>query len=263
MAPSSTSPASRRSAPVRALLAAYSVVYWAFFWLSCVVLFLPALAIWLVTARFDRRRVVLQWYTCLWSSIYTWINPLWPLKVRGREKIDRRRTYVIVANHQSQVDIAVIFRLRTHFKFVSKAENFRVPFIGWNMRMNNYIPVSRGERESVVEMMRRCRDALNGRNSLIMFPEGTRGLAGEMAPFKPGAFELAKETGNPVLPVAIKGTGRALPRRSFFLRGRFPLSLTVLDPIEPDEAPDPPALAALTRERIAEAVGFQATAPSG
>jgi 1-acyl-sn-glycerol-3-phosphate acyltransferase len=236
------------------LLAVYSILYWTFFWLSCVVLFFPALVIWLVTLPFDRRRVVLQWYTCLWSSMYTWINPLWPLRVRGREKIDRRRTYVIVANHQSQVDIAVIFRLRTHFKFVSKAENFRVPFIGWNMRMNGYIPVRRGERESVVEMMRLCREALEERNSLILFPEGTRGVAGELAPFKPGAFELAIETGSPVLPVAIDGTGQVLPRRSFFLRGRFALSLTVLDPIESDEAPDAPALAELTRARIAGSV---------
>ncbi len=261
MAPTSKSP-SRRSAPVRALLDAYSVAYWAFFWLSCVVLFLPALAIWILTAPFDRRRVVLQWYTCLWSSMYTWINPLWPLRVRGRDKIDRSRTYVMVANHQSQVDIAVIFRLRTHFKFVSKAENFRVPFIGWNMRMNGYIPVWRGKRDSVVEMMRRCREALAGRSSLILFPEGTRGVAGEPGQFKTGAFELAVETGSAVLPIAIDGTGRALPRRSFFLRGRFPLSLTVLDPIEPDEAPDPPALAELARERIARSLGFQAAAPS-
>jgi 1-acyl-sn-glycerol-3-phosphate acyltransferase len=247
MAPSSRSPASRRSAPVRALLAVYSILYWTFFWLSCVVLFFPALVIWLVTLPFDRRRVVLQWYTCLWSSMYTWINPLWPLRVRGREKIDRRRTYVIVANHQSQVDIAVIFRLR-------------IPFIGWNMRMNGYIPVRRGERESVVEMMRLCREALEERNSLILFPEGTRGVAGELAPFKPGAFELAIETGSPVLPVAIDGTGHVLPRRSFFLRGRFPLSLTVLDSIEPDEAPDASALAELTRARIAGSVGTQAAA---
>src|SRR5262245_52199059 len=154
MAPTSASPASRRSAPVRALLGVYSVVYWTFFWLSCAVLFFPALLIWLVTLPFDRRRVALQWYTCLWSSMYTWITPLRPLKLSGRKEIDRRRAYVMVANHQSQVDIAVIFRLRTHFKFVSKAENFRVPFIGWNMRMNGYIPVRRGERESVVEMMR-------------------------------------------------------------------------------------------------------------
>ena len=61
------------------------------------------------------------------------------MTIRGREKIAPDRAVVFVANHLSLVDILVIFRLFTHFKWVSKSENFRVPFIGWNMSLNRYI----------------------------------------------------------------------------------------------------------------------------
>ena len=84
--------------------------------------------------------------TCFWGSLYTWFNPAWPVKVVGREKIDPNETYVMVANHQSLLDIFVLFRLFRHFKWVSKIENFNIPCVGWNMRLNGYIELRRGDR---------------------------------------------------------------------------------------------------------------------
>ena len=210
----------------------FSVVFWAFLVLSSVLLFPVALVLWALTRPFDRRTRALHLFTCFWASLYTWLNPWWPVRVEGRERIPSG-TCVLVANHLSLLDILVLFRLFTPFTWVSKVENFRVPFIGWNMRLNRYIPLKRGDRASVLQMLSRCEQALDEGTPVMMFPEGTRSADGRLRPFKPGAFELAVRKGVPVVPVVVRGTGDALPKRGFVLRGRHEISLTVLDPVAP------------------------------
>jgi 1-acyl-sn-glycerol-3-phosphate acyltransferase len=210
---------------------ALSTLFWAFITVSSIVLYPVAIAIWLLTVAFDRRLVVLHRFTCFWASLYTWLNPAWPVTLEGREKIRPGTTYVMVANHLSLIDILVLFRLFRHFKWVSKIENFNVPVIGWNMSMNRYIKLRRGDRESVVQMMEECEKTIAGGSSIMMFPEGTRSPTGEMRAFKPGAFELALKTRTPILPIVISGTADALPKRGFVLQGRHPIRIGVLDPI--------------------------------
>jgi 1-acyl-sn-glycerol-3-phosphate acyltransferase len=208
-----------------------SLAFWIFLTLSSIALFPVAVVVWAVTAPFDRRKVVLHQFTCFWASLYTWLNPVWPLRVAGREHIDPSATYVMVSNHLSLLDILVLFRLFRHFKWVSKIENFRVPCIGWNMSMNGYVKLRRGDKASIVQMMSDCDRLIAAGSSIMMFPEGTRSPTGRMRAFKPGAFELALRNRKPILPIAIQGTSDALPKRGFVLRGRHPLTLTVLPPI--------------------------------
>src|SRR5213594_635414 len=153
---------------------AFSLVFWVFLVASSIVLFPVALLIWAVTAPFDRPRALLHRFTCFWASLYTWLNPAWRVRVEGRERIRPDAAYVMVANHQSLLDILVLFRLFVHFKWVSKIENIRVPFIGWNMALNRYIKLRRGDKSSAQQMMRACKRALADGNSIMMFPEGTR-----------------------------------------------------------------------------------------
>jgi len=217
---------------------ALSTLFWAFITVSSIVLYPVAVMIWVLTVAFDRRLVVLHRFTCFWASLYTWFNPAWPVTVEGRAKIRPGTTYVMVANHLSLLDILVLFRLFRHFKWVSKIENFKVPLIGWNMSMNGYIKLRRGDRESVVEMMAGCEKTIGEGNSIMMFPEGTRSPTGELRAFKPGAFELALKTGTSILPIVIVGTADALPKRGFVLQGRHPIRIRVLDPIPPEQFAD-------------------------
>jgi 1-acyl-sn-glycerol-3-phosphate acyltransferase len=208
----------------------FSVLFWAFLALSSIALFPIAVVIWAVTLLVDRRKVVLHQFTCFWASLYTWLNPAWPVTITGREKLGSEPA-VMVANHLSFLDILVLFRLFSHFKWVSKVENFRVPFIGWNMYLNQYIALRRGDRTSVIQMMRACERTLAAGSSIMMFPEGTRSPSGRMRRFKPGAFELAIKSGRPIQPIVIQGTHNALPKRGFVLQGRHPIRITVLDPV--------------------------------
>jgi 1-acyl-sn-glycerol-3-phosphate acyltransferase len=230
-----------------------SLLFWGFVVLSSLILFPIAVLIWVVTAPFDRRRRALHMFTCFWASLYTWLNPAWRVTIHGREHIDRDATYVYVANHLSLLDILVLFRLFTDFKWVSKAEIFKIPGIGWNMRLNNYIPLQRGNRDSVVVMMQQCKQALTQGSSLMMFPEGTRSATGELKAFKTGAFELAVDAQVPVLPIAIEGTNNALPKHGFVLRGRHHITVTVLEPFDPGASVE--AATELARDRIADVVG--------
>jgi len=199
--------------------------------LSSLVLFPIALLVWGLTVRFDPRLVQLHRLTCFWASLYTWFNPAWRVRIEGRENIRTDEVYVMVANHQSLLDILVLFRLFHHFKWVSKIENFRVPLIGWNMTLNRYIPLVRGNHASVVKMLHSAEETLAVGSSIMMFPEGTRSLDGRLQQFKPGAFQLAQRARRPILPLIIEGTAAALPKRGYVLQGRHRICIRVLEEI--------------------------------
>jgi len=213
------------------LRAGQSLLFWAFLVTSSAALFPVATAIWLLTLPFDRRKFLLHRFTCFWASLYTWLNPAWPVTIHGRKHFDERIPSVLVANHLSLLDILVLFRLFRHFKWVSKVENFRVPFIGWNMTLNGYVRIERGKKTSVLAMFQNCERRLAEGSSIMMFPEGTRSSSGRLRSFKTGAFQLALRTRSPIIPIALHGTAEALPKRGFVLRGRHPIEVTVLEPI--------------------------------
>lgn len=200
---------------------------------TCILFYFIALAIWLVTRPFDRRLRLLHLFTCFWGYMYVWLVPMWHVTKLAREKIDRKKTYVVVSNHQSQLDILVAFGLFFHYKWVSKVEIFKLPFIGWNMILNDYVKLVRGDKESVRLMLDHCRRTLGQGNSVWIFPEGSRSKDGTLRQFKPGAFILAKELGLPILPVAISGTCHALPKKSMVMRGHNDITIQVLDEIPP------------------------------
>jgi 1-acyl-sn-glycerol-3-phosphate acyltransferase len=234
-----------------------SLVFWTFIVLSSLLLFPVAVAIWAATVLFDRKLVVLHRFTCFWASLYTWLNPVWRVHIEGREKIRRGVAYVMVANHQSLLDILVLFRLFVHFKWVSKIENFRVIVIGWNMSLNRYIKLRRGDRDSIARMMDDCTRTLAEGSSVMMFPEGTRSPDGRLRDFKHGAFTLAQQAGAPLLPIVIEGTSHALPKRGFVLQGRHAIRVRVLDEIPYASFAHTPVdvLVGEVRERIAAELG--------
>ena len=177
-----------------------SVVFLVFIALTSIPLFLTALLLRLATYPFDRRLRLLHLFTCFWASLYTWTMPAWRIYIEGREKIRKNATYMVVSNHQSQLDILVAFRLFFHYKWVSKIEIFRVPLIGWNMRLNRYVQLKRGDKQSIEKMLRDCAVHLE-EVPFSCFRRHTvarrRGQA-----FKP-ALQRAKNV--PILPIVISG----------------------------------------------------------
>ncbi len=211
-----------------------AVLYIAFVFLTSAFFFTIALIIWVCTYPFDKRLWLLHRFTCWWASLYIWVFPPWDVSINGRDRIDPDETYVIVSNHQSLVDILVAFTLFTHFKWVSKAELFNIPLIGWNMSLNRYVKLRRGEKSSIKSMYQACERHLNEGSSVYLFPEGTRSETGKMRAFKEGAFVLAKRLNKPILPLVINGSRTALPKNSFNFHGKTHVIVDVLEPVYPE-----------------------------
>ncbi len=213
--------------------AVFSALFWAYLALICVPLFLGAVIVWLLTLPFDRNGRILHLYACFWAQLLFWSNPFWRLRVDGREHLPWRGGAVLVSNHASLADILVLFGLWRPFKWVSKASNFRIPLIGWNMRLNRYVPLVRGDKESIAAMVHACEAWLSRGVPVLLFPEGTRSADGEVKTFKDGAFRMALEQGVPLVPIALSGTGDVLPKHGWVMRGTARCRVRVLPPVDP------------------------------
>ncbi|WP_426512214.1 lysophospholipid acyltransferase family protein [Dactylosporangium sp. McL0621] len=236
------------------MLRVFSVAYWVIIAVTCPIYFVGAVIVGIIALPFDRRRFLLHLYTSVWAVSYIWINPLWRLRVAGRARLPWRGPAVLVANHASLIDIIVLFALFRPFKWVSKQEIFKLPFIGWNMRLNGYVALRRGDRDSVRSMMAACDRLLAAGCPIMMFPEGSRTPDGELQRFKDGAFELARRHGVPVLPIAVHGTGRALPKHGLILRDRIDARVEVLPALDPSSFADLAALRDAARGAIEDAL---------
>ncbi len=206
----------------------------------------------LATAPFDSGRYVVGRFFRLMGVAAVKVNPHWHFATDGVRITDPRRPYVAVSNHESYADIFLISHLPWEMKWLAKDTLFRIPFMGWSMRLAGDIPVKRGARGSAAAALAACRDRLAKRVSVMIFPEGTRSKGGELLPFKDGAFALAVESGAPILPIVVAGTRHAMATGSFRFRDASAIA-RVLPPIPVDgmRPSDVPALRDRVRSLIA------------
>ena len=199
---------------------------------ACVLLWFPLMVVVrIATAPFDRSRYAVGYLFRQIPRVVATLNPLWRFRTAGTMPADPRHPYVVVSNHESFVDILLISHLPWEMKWLSKAELFRVPILGWMMQLAGDVPVKRGFGPSAVEAMARCREVLGRKVSVMIFPEGTRSATADLLPFKDGAFRLAVEAGVPILPLVVSGTGPAL-RKHDWRFGRSAATVRVLPPVE-------------------------------
>src|SRR5215217_9346290 len=221
----------------------------------CILLWFPMMVILLLlTWPFDPGRYIVGYIFRKIAPTMSTLNPLWRFRYSGNLPTNPRSPFVVVSNHESFTDILLISHLPWEMKWLSKAELFRIPIMGWMMWLAGDIPVKRGFGPSAVEAMERCREVLRQRVSVMIFPEGTRSRTAELLPFKDGAFRLAIEAGVPILPLALSGTGTALPKHGWRF-GRSAAHLRVLEPVETAglTLADVPSLKARVRDLIVQA----------
>ncbi|UCH14138.1 MAG: 1-acyl-sn-glycerol-3-phosphate acyltransferase [Bacteroidales bacterium] len=208
-----------------------SLYVWIFAVITIIIIFPVYLTIWLLTVFFDKKLIIVHFITSLWAALYTWINPWWKITIENREKIKKGKTYIIISNHQSMLDILVLFRLFVHFRWVSKTEIFKTPVVGWIMTLNNYIRVKRGDKKSIIKMIETSRKVIASGISILIFPEGTRSEDGNLRQFKDGAFNLAVDTKTDILPVLINAVSGALAKKGIFKMNKLSIKVRILDEI--------------------------------
>lgn len=185
------------------------------------------------------RRVAAVAARAVWGIGMIRAQPFWRLTITGAESLGPG-PWIVIANHQSMLDIPLLMQLPMPVRVVARPGVFRMPVFGQMARFGKHV---RLDAESVEEGLAQCRHLLAQGISIVLFPEGQRGDGDTLGTFHRGAFELALRTDTPILPVAISGTALALPKGSAWARvpiARF--HLQILPPL---------ALAGKSRRRLA------------
>ncbi len=176
------------------------------------------------------------------------------VKVSGLENLDPFVSYVFASNHRSYLDTATLFFYAgKKMGLVAKKELLKVPVLGQGMNFVNIIAIDRSNPERALRSMEKAREVMADGFSFGLFVEGTRGLPGELLPFKKGAFHLAMQTGAPIVPVAIKNTDWMMGKRTG-VACAGEIEMVTLPPIETAglDADDVLKLLIKTRSAIAE-----------
>lgn len=160
---------------------------------------------------------------------------LLPVEVVRSKEVSQEQSYIFVANHQSAMDIFLIYgHLGHNFKWMMKRAIRQVPFVGLACEKGQHIFVDRSSVSRVAQTIDRARHTLQDGMSLVVFPEGSRTFTGEMGQFKKGAFQLSEELQLPIVPITIDGAFEVLPRtKGFSFLRRHRLRLLVHAPIAP------------------------------
>ena len=150
---------------------------------------------------------------------YYWPGKLWSrvlysalglrMDIEGAESLKLKRGYIVIANHQSLMDIPLVFNVMPRpFTFMFKKELLDAPFFGWHLRHVGHYCIDRSHGKSIQEQEAEIHKHLAHGHPVVIFAEGTRSLDGNLQPFKRGAFQLALKTGAPIIPLYINGTFR-------------------------------------------------------
>jgi 1-acyl-sn-glycerol-3-phosphate acyltransferase len=142
------------------------------------------------------------------------------LDARGAEQVPSGRAYVYMSNHQSHLDIPVLYATLPSptIRMLAKKELFRIPFWGRGLRAAEFVEVDRSNHARAVQSIEQAAGLVRDGVSIYLAPEGTRSRDGRIGPLKKGGFHLALGTGAPIVPVAVQGTIDILPRGSRVMR---------------------------------------------
>ena len=210
-----------------------SIIIWTFGTLLTMLLYFVMLFFTIVLFPFDNEKRRFVHAQCFWwSDAVIALNPYWKISVSGLKNIDKRQTYVIVANHQSLADIVVLYQTKMQFKWVAKESLFGVPFVGWSMSLAKHIRLERGDFSSIKKVYREAAQWLRQGMSVLFFPEGTRSETDTMRDFQNGAFKLAIREHKKLLPVYVGGTREAIPKGGWIFNTKVNARLIILPPID-------------------------------
>jgi 1-acyl-sn-glycerol-3-phosphate acyltransferase len=155
------------------------------------------------------------------------------LTATGAERVPPGRAYVYMSNHQSHLDIPMLYATLPSptIRMLGKTELFQIPLWGRGLRAAEFIEVDRSNHARAVKSIEHAAHLVADGVSIWMAPEGTRSRDGRIGPLKKGGFHLAHDTNAPIVPVAIDGTIDILPRGAKMMRSGRSVAVTIGAPI--------------------------------
>ncbi len=203
-------------------------IFWLGFWLGTVtiLLFFPV-----VIAALTSKTGNLAFSFCrVWAGIILSVSGI-RTTAKGKEKIDKRQSYIIISNHQSHFDIpALIVRLGLQYRWVIKKEIRKIPLFGYALDASKNIFIDRSNTDTAIQSINAGVARLPEGAGVLFFAEGSRSPDGKIQKFKKGGFRVAIEEGLPLLPVTVNGSREILPKHTIaFTPGT--IELVIGDPI--------------------------------
>lgn len=212
-----------------------SILYYLFLVLLCTFFMILSAVALVVCWPFDKARRVVHELSRIMVRTFFAVPPFWRHRVIGRELFDAKKSYIIVMNHSTMIDIPALYYLPLNFRWVSKREVFKTPFFGQFLVLHGDICINRGRAtEAMDQLLRDGKLWISRGASVAIFPEGTRSKDGEIHRFKAGAFTLAKEAGVEILPVVLSGTKSLIGPKALF-NWRNLITVKVLPPVPVSE----------------------------
>lgn len=221
--------------------ALFSIFVWLYFSFLFLLFFIIISVVFLVTFPFDRYRKVPNYILSIMARGMMMASPGWKKEFSGMDKYDGGEPTIFIANHQSFLDMALIYHLPWKMKWVSKRSLALIPVMGWLVWLTGHLTInrkSRGALKKLQNLVQPLRDMV----PVMIFPEGTRTLDGKLKPFKNGPFLLSKEYGFRIQPMVIDGGTHAMPPGSKVLNPKVDFKVKVLDAVYPDNFEDMMAL---------------------
>ena len=163
----------------------------------------------MIGSIFERKGKLMSLIAINWSKTILKIGKI-KFNTNGLKNIDLRKNYFFVPNHESALDIPLVFAsIPMHVVSVAKIELSRIPFFGWSMIAGGHFFVDRSNHKKAMRSIEKARISMNKNpRSVFLFPEGTRSLDGKVGRFKKGGLKLAIDLGVPIVPVGIVGTNQ-------------------------------------------------------
>ena len=200
------------------MLALYPVWQWLVFIPIAVVATLIGAVLSILISLLISPRIANLYVAVPWCHIIAFFAPV-RVDVEGMEHVDRDQSYVVVANHQSQFDIPVIYGFcGLDLRWVMKAELGKVPFVAQGCRAIGHIFVNRSDPDQARTAINQAIGRLKPGTGILFFAEGTRSRSGKLLAFKKGAFRVAIDQQLPILPMTVVGTRDVLPADSLRIR---------------------------------------------
>jgi 1-acyl-sn-glycerol-3-phosphate acyltransferase len=189
-----------------------------------------------------------------WSASVLWAAGI-RIRVHGWENVDTEQPHIFASNHVSWFDVPALAKVLPRYKFVAKAELFKVPIFGGGMRAAGMIQIQRDNRKAAFGAYEIAAQRIRSGNSVVVFPEGTRGREYALRPFKKGPFVLAIAAGVPIVPIIVHGTIEIMKKGSLWAHPGT-IDIHLLEPVSTTgvDYDHREALMLKVRERMAEAM---------
>ncbi|HET6527721.1 MAG TPA: lysophospholipid acyltransferase family protein, partial [Balneolaceae bacterium] len=188
----------------------FSIIVW-IYWAVCIITFFVIITIlYVLTFPFDKYNRIPN--ICLKGLAWVMMKaiPGWTFEIKGADFEKLSEPTIVVANHQSFLDIPLPYLLPWRMKWVAKKGLFKIPIFGWMIYMTGHLGIDRKSMRSAKALDKLVEPIKAGIPAMI-FPEGTRSSSGELKPFKSGAFWLAQKYNFNILPIVLNGGGEAMP----------------------------------------------------